>query len=251
MKTKLSIVVPSYNETIELKRKAIEDIDSYLKKQDYTYEVLIVDDGSTNDSVPVVKEYIKNKKNFKLIENPHGGKALTVMSGMLLAEGEIALFTDMDQATPIDQIEKFIPKFEEGYDIVIGARKGRKGAPLIRKIAAWGFATLRNLILGLPFSDTQCGFKVFNKQARDEVFSKLKTEWSKAKAKGAAVNAGFDVETLFLAKKKGFKIADVEVNWHHVQNEKQVQIVRDSIEALKDMLRIRLNDIQGKYGKSN
>lgn len=246
MNIKLSVVVPSYHESAEIKKKAIEDMDSYLKKQDFSYEVLIVDDGSTNGTLDVVKEAIKNKSHFRLMENPHGGKAITVMTGLLESKGEIALFTDMDQATPLDQIEKFFPKFEDGFDVVIGSRKGRKGAPLIRKLAAWGFATMRGIILGLPFADTQCGFKAFDRKAVEKIFPMLLKEWRNMKAKGAAVNAGFDVEALFIAKKRDLKIAEVEVNWHHVQSE-QVQIIADAIEAIKDMLRIRLNDFSGKY----
>lgn len=244
---KVSIVIPSYNETEKVKKEAIDVINEYMKKQDYTYEVLIVDDESTNGTREIIKDYIRNKKNFKLLENGHGGKAITVMTGMIKSLGEVAIFTDMDQATPIDQVSKLLPKFEEGFDIVIGSRKGRKGAPLIRKVAAVGFATMRNLILGLPFKDTQCGFKGFNRKAVDLVFPDLLEQWQAVKAKGAAVNAGFDVETLYIAKKRDLKIAEVDVEWHHVTNEKQVQMVQDSIEAIKDMLRTRLNDLSGKY----
>jgi dolichyl-phosphate beta-glucosyltransferase len=244
---KLSIVVPSYNESEEVKEEAINSIDDYLRIQDFTYEVLIVDDESTNGTLEFVKDFIKDKKNFRVLENKHGGKAITVMTGMLEAEGEIALFTDMDQATPIDQLEKILPEFEKGAEIVVGARKGRKGAPIIRKVMAWGFATLRNLLLGLGVKDTQCGFKAFTKEASQAIFPDLLAEWKRTKKKGAAVNAGFDVETLFLAKKKGFKIAEIEVDWHHVTNEKQVQIIQDSLDALMDMLRIRVNDWIGKY----
>ncbi len=245
-KIKLSVVIPAYNESSNLKKGVLNDVNEYLKRQKYEYEVLIVDDGSRDDTVVVAKEQTKNFKNFKVVENPHGGKALTVISGMLSAKGEISVFTDMDQSTPLDQIEKFIPKFEEGFDVVIGSRHGRKGAPLIRKFVAWGFATLRNILLGLPFSDTQCGFKAFNQGSIQVIFPQLLEIWQQRKVNGAAVNAGFDVETLFLLKKKGFKISEVPVNWRHVGSER-VQIVKDSIEAIKDMLRIRINQLSGKY----
>lgn len=243
---KLSIVIPAYNELENLKKGVLGEVENYLKAVDYLYEVVIVDDGSTDSTVAIIKQQIGHKKNFRLIENPHGGKALAVITGLLEAKGEVALFTDMDQATPLREVENFFPQFKEGYEVVVGSRQGRKGAPLIRKLAAWGFATLRNLVLGLPFADTQCGFKAFNRKSRQTIFPGLKREWEKMRAKGAAVNAGFDVEALFLAKKKGFKIAEVLVDWHHVGTER-VQIIKDSIDGLKDILRIKWNDLRGKY----
>lgn len=243
---KLSVIIPAYNEAKNLGSGALDEVSSYLKNQDYTYEVLIIDDGSTDDTAKLVEEKIKDKKWFKLIKNPHGGKAITVMTGLLESAGEVAVFTDMDQATPINQIEKFLPKFEEGFDIVIGTRQGRKGAPLVRKVMAWGYSTLRGIVLGLPFADTQCGFKAFNHESIGSIIPDVLEEWKKMRSSGAAVNAGFDVEILFSARKKGFKIAEVLVDWRHVGTER-VQAINDSMEALKDMLRIKINDFQGKY----
>lgn len=243
---KLSVIIPAYNEAENLHSGALDSVFEYFKNQKYPYEVLIIDDGSTDQTVKLVEDIIKNKPGFKLVKNPHGGKAITVMSGLLSSSGEIALFTDMDQATPINQIEKFFPKFEQGFDIVIGSRHGREGAPAIRKLMGWGFSVLRKLFLGLPFNDTQCGFKAFNRKSVDLIFPELLESWKKIRASGAAVNAGFDVETLFIAQKKGLKIAEVLVDWRHVGTER-VQAVRDSLEALKDMVRIKINDIQGKY----
>lgn len=243
----LSVIVPSYNESIEIKLSAISAIDQYLKSQDYSYEVLIVDDKSTNNTLDQVKQVLKGLSNFKLVENGHGGKAITVMTGLLKSQGEIAIFTDMDQATPIDQVGRLLPKFTNGVDVVIGTREGREGAPLERKIMSWGFATLRNLLLGLPFSDTQCGFKGFSRAAIESIFPKMLQDWQSKKSSGAAVNAGFDVETLYIAKKRNLKVAEVVVVWHHVQNEKQVQALQDSMAAIQDMIQIRLNSWKGKY----
>lgn len=243
---KLSIVIPSYNEERNLKKQVLEEVGDYLESLKIPFEVIIVDDGSSDKSVSLINEYIVDKKNFHLIQNSHGGKADAVMTGMFKATGDIILFTDMDQATPINQIEKFIPKFEEGFDIVIGSRHGRKGAPLIRKLSAWGFSVLRVIILGLPFKDTQCGFKAFSKVSVDKIIPKIKSEWGVVHFKGGAVNAGFDVELLYLAKKYGFKIAEVGVEWNYVDTER-VQVVKDAIAAIYDMLRIRWNDLREKY----
>lgn len=243
---KLSVVIPAYNEEQNLKKGVLDEVERYLEKSGLDYEVIVVDDGSVDSTKDIVKKYISKNAKFKLIENSHGGKAMAVMTGMLEAKGEIVLFTDMDQATPINQWDKFLPKFEEGYDLVIGSRHGRKGAPLVRKLSAWGFSLLRGIILGLPFSDTQCGFKAFNRKSIDKIIPKIKGEWGVVHFKGGAVNAGFDVELLYLAKKYGFKIAEVEVEWNYVDTER-VQVIKDALAAIYDMLRIRINDLLGKY----
>ncbi len=224
-------------------------MEDYLRNVEYSYEVIIVDDGSLDDTVLQIEKQIASLPFFRLIKNRHGGKALAVMIGMLAAQGEIILFTDMDQATPLDQIEKFFPKLEGGFDIVIGSRHGRKGAPVLRKLAAWGFSVLRSIILGLPFSDTQCGFKAFNRESIEKIIPKIKHEWGILHTGGGAVNAGFDVEVLYLAKKYGFKIAEVEVEWKYVDTER-VQVAKDALAAIYDMLRIRLNDLKGIYNDS-
>lgn len=243
---KLSVVIPAYNESVNLKKGVLNEVEKYLERQSINHELIVVDDGSSDDSVNLVKKSQQQNKNLKLIQNKHGGKANTVMTGMLEASGDIVLFTDMDQATPINQWEKFIPKFQQGYDIVIGSRQGRKGAPIARKLAAWGFSVLRGIILGLPFKDTQCGFKAFSKEVINKIIPKIKNEWGVVHFQGGAVNAGFDVELLYLAKKYGFKIAEVAVEWNYVDTER-VQVVKDAMAAIYDMFRIRVNDLKGKY----
>lgn len=242
----ISIIIPAYNEERNLKKGVLDEVEGYLKRNYKSHQIIIVDDGSTDQTREIIKKYIRENSSFNLIEIVHGGKANAVMTGMLKAEGEIILFTDMDQATPINQLEKFMPRFEEGFDIVIGSRHGRKGAPIIRKLSAWGFSILRKLILGLPFADTQCGFKAFSKKAVEKIVPKIKHEWGVVHFKGGAVNAGFDVELLYLAKKYGFKIAEVPVEWNYVDTER-VQVIKDAAAAIYDMFRIRWNDLLGKY----
>lgn len=243
---KLSVIIPAYNEEENLKKDVLPSLADYLDRNIKDYEAIIVDDGSSDNTVKIIEEFSKKNPKFKLIKNNHGGKAIAVMTGLLNSKGEIGLFSDMDQATPISEIEKLMPYFDK-YDIVIGSRSGRKGAPVIRKLMAFGFATVRTLILGLPFKDTQCGFKAFNRKSIESIFPYLLKRWHKhLQKKGAAVNAAFDVETLFLAKKKGFKIKEVTVEWHHVGTER-VQVIKDSIEAIIDILKIRANDLLGKY----
>lgn len=243
---KLSVVIPAYNEEKNIEKGVLAQVRNYLEDQKINYEVIVVDDGSSDASVELIKKYISSFKNFHLIQNKHRGKAMTILTGMEKAVGEIVLFTDMDQATPINQLEKFMPKFEKGYDLVIGSRTGRKGAPIIRRLSAIGFSILRTIILGLPFKDTQCGFKAFSKASIDKILPKVKSEWGTLHFSGGAVNAGFDVELLYIAKKYRFRIAEVDVEWNYVDTER-VQVVKDAAAAIYDMFRIRFNDLIGKY----
>ena len=243
---KLSVVIPAYNEAVNLKKGVLSQVSDYLKNQKYEYEVIVIDDGSSDDTVQLIRQHIQKDSKLTLIQNSHGGKANAVMTGMLASYGEIVLFTDMDQATPLSEVEKFFPKFDEGFDIVIGSRHGRKGAPFIRKLSAWVFSILRGIILGLPYNDTQCGFKAFKKEVVEKIVPKIKSEWGVVHFKGGAVNAGFDVELLYLALKYGYKTAEVPVEWNYVDTER-VQLIKDALATIYDMIRIRVNDFKGKY----
>lgn len=242
----LSVVIPAYKEQDNLKSGVLKDVNDYLQKQKYSYEVLIVDDGSPDGTADLADKISSKFKNFFVYREPHRGKGGTVIAGILKAKGEIILFTDMDQATPIKELEKIIPKFEKGYDLAIGSRSNRKGAPIIRKLMAYGFMVLRTIILRLPYKDTQCGFKALSKKAAVDIFTIMK-KYYEAKASSAAVTAGFDLEMLYLARKLGYKVAEVPVEWEH-KGTARVNPIRDSILGLKDMLRVRINSLTNKYG---
>ncbi len=242
----LSVVIPAYNEADNIKNGTLESVNQYLVKQNFTWEVLVVDDKSTDNTLKLAQDYAKKHKGFRVSAQPHRGKGGTVIAGMLEARGDIVLFTDMDQATPLPEFDKFIPEFRKGADVVIGVRSGRQGAPLVRKAMAWGFSFLRSLILRLPFKDTQCGFKAFKQDASKEIFKRLKIFSEEQKAKGAAVTAGFDLEVLYVARKLGLKVVEVPVIWHH-QDTKRVSPIKDAWQGLRDLVRVRLNAIQGKY----
>lgn len=242
----LSIVIPSYNEENNIRTGSLSGMVDYLKEQDYTWEILVIDDGSTDKTAELAEKFAKNHKNIKVLKEPHRGKGGTVISGMLKATGSIVVFDDMDQATPIDQLEKILPKFNEGYDVVIGSRAGREGAPLIRKTMAYGFTVLRNVILQLPFKDTQCGFKAFTNDAGRKIFERLRIFNEKELTLGASVSAGFDLEILYVAKKLKLRVAEVPVIWHHKEGTK-VNPIKDSWEGLRDLIKVRINALQGKY----
>jgi hypothetical protein len=196
--------------------------------------------------VKLAAAFAKKHSGFKVMKEPHRGKGGTVIAGVLAAKGDIVLFTDMDQATPLKEIEKFLPKFKKGHDIVIGTRSGRKGAPLLRKIMASGFVLLRTIILRLPYKDTQCGFKALKKEAAQKIFKKMKVFSDKARVEGAAVTAGFDLELLYIARKLKYKVAEVPVIWHH-QGTERVNAIKDSWRGLRDMIQVRINALMGRY----
>jgi len=244
----LSVVIPAYNEETNIRLGALDKVARYLEMQKYLYEVILVNDGSSDKTADLIGDFVKKNPNFYLIQNPHQGKAATVITGMLAAKGEIVLFTDLDQATPLSELDKLLPWFSRGYDVIIGSRSGRReGAPFLRRIMARGFMFLRTFILGLKgISDTQCGFKAFRKEVAHLIFARLQLYGKQRVVSGAMVSAGFDVEALFLAKQMGYKIKEVPVEWHYVET-RRVNPIKDSIEGLLDILKIRINAWKGLY----
>ncbi|MFH1970792.1 MAG: glycosyltransferase [Patescibacteria group bacterium] len=245
-KIRLSIVIPAYNEEENIKNGCLNSVWQYLKKVDYSWEVILVDDESTDSTLELLNAFSKLHPGFKISPQPHRGKGGTVIAGMSEAKGEIVLFTDLDQATPLPEIEKFFPEFEKGNDIVIGIRSGRKGAPLIRKIMAFGFSMLRTIILNLNYKDTQCGFKAFKQGVAKEIFKKMKVYDDKTITAGAAVTAGFDLEVLYIARKQGYKVAQVPVIWNHKDTER-INPIKDSLDGLMDLIKVRINTLRGMY----
>lgn len=244
----LSVVIPAYNEETNIRLGALEKVARYLEHQTYQWEAILVDDGS-NDATPgLLDMFAKENQGFSVIHNPHQGKAATVITGVLAARGGIVLFSDLDQATPISQVERLLPWFEKGYDIIIGSRSThREGAPFLRRLMGRGFIILRSLLLGLNgIVDTQCGFKAFRKEVAKELFQRMKLYGTMRQAHGSMVTAGFDIEVLFLAKRLGYKIKEVPVEWHYVET-RRVSALKDSWEGLLDLLKIRWNAMTGKY----
>ena len=245
----LSVIVPMFNEIENLKRGVLDEINAYLLKQDYSWEVLISDDESTDGSVAYVESFIAKNPSFKILKNKHGGKPFAVRAGIEQASGEIVLFTDMDQSTPLDQIEKFFPYFGKGYRVVIGSRgQKRSGFSIFRQIASGVFRLVRQILLLPGITDTQCGFKAFENKIAKECFSALQIFNIRKETKGWRVGA-FDVELLFIAQKRGYKIAEVPVDWEDrdVAKGKQRKFIKESKEMLKEILRVKINDLKGFY----
>lgn len=244
----LSVVIPSFNEMVNLRKGVLDRVERFLESRKFEYEVIIVDDGSTDGGVEFVEKFLKDNPSFKLIKNPHLGKAGAVTTGMLAAEGQYVLFTDMDQATPIEELDNLLPLAGK-FDVVIGSRNSqRKGAPWTRLLMAKGMIFLRTAIVGLNgISDTQCGFKLFTQEAAHTLFSRIeKFHHGFHKVSGSSVSAGFDVEFLYLARKLGYRIKEVPVEWLYVET-RRVSPIKDSVDGLIDLFRIKANSIAGKY----
>lgn len=245
----LSVVIPSYNEMTNLRKGVLEKIERFLNSQKYEYEVVVVDDGSEDGSVEFVQAFSKENGRFKLIQNPHMGKAGAVTAGVLAAKGDYVLFSDMDQATPIEELKKILPFFDKGFDVVIGSRNtDRKGSPFSRQIISRSAIILRKLIVGIyQISDTQCGFKAFKNDVAKDLFGKVnKLHGGFRKISGSSVSSGFDVELLYLAVKAGYKIKEVPVEWLYVET-RRVSPIRDSVSGVIDLIKIRSNIFSGKY----
>lgn len=247
-KPHLSVIIPAYNEEPNFKKGAIDNVPKYLEKQSYTWEILIVDDGSDDETAKLADEFAKTNKNVRVIKNPHQGKAETVKKGVQEATGELILFTDFDQATPIDEVDRLLPFFPQ-YDIVIGSRQlpgaKREKEPLHRHLMGLVFNIIVQMIAVRGIWDTQAGFKCFKADIAKDLFGKLKVYGKGVKVQGALVTA-FDVELLFIAKKKGYKIKEVPIVWHHVATSR-VNPLKDSARMFRDVVKIRLNDIKGVY----
>jgi len=248
MKPFLSVVIPSYNESTNIKRRVLDEVLDYLKKQDYEWEILLSDDGSTDDTVVGLKKFAKKDKRILVLENVHAGKGPTVQAGILKAKGEWVLFTDFDQSTPIAQIEK-LWKFKDSHQVIIGSReiKGAKRdkEPLHRHIMGKGFNFLVQTLAIPGIYDTQCGFKMFTNKIAHDIFSKL-VVYGRQKERSDAFTGAFDVEALFLARKKGLGIKEVPITWHHNETDR-VSPIKDSLRMLRDIIKIRVTDLLGKY----
>jgi len=203
----LSVIIPAYNEAKRIPATLI-DIDKKLSAVDYPYEILVVNDGSKDNTAEVVGKMASAIRNLTLIDNAaNQGKGGVVRQGMLLAKGKIRIFTDADNSTSIDQFAKMVPYFQKGYDVVIGSRavKGSRlnvAQPFYRQLPG----KIGNLIIQLlvlpGIWDTQCGFKAFTAGAAQRIFSLSRIPgW------------GFDVEALALARKFGFRIKEVPITW--------------------------------------
>ena len=253
----VSIIIPCWNEQRNLESGVLDDVHQYLKDQAFSWEAIIVDDGSTDDSIELVRETIKDKTNFAVFDIPHGGKPAAVWAGIQKARGDIVLFADMDQSTPIEELSKLLPWYQQGFDVVIGSRgTTREGSSPVRKAGSVAFLTLRRLFLLRGIRDTQCGFKSCRRQAALVVFPRLQFFKQQEKPTGWKVSA-YDVELLYLFEKGGHSIKEVDVSWRNRdlsdtkgQSGEFTRYLSESIEMAREIIRVKRNQLKGLYDES-
>lgn len=249
----LSLIIPVYNEEENLKRGVLREIYDFLINKDFSWEVIISDDGSTDKSKQLIKSQIREFKNFRLLENPHGGKPSALLHGIRATKGEYILFTDMDQSTPVWELDKLLPfADEQGVGAVIGSRGlAREDFPFYRRFGAIVFATVRRILILPEITDTQCGFKLFKSDGLKKVFPQLEFFKGKESVSGWKVTS-YDVELLHMLKKLGLSIREVPVAW----NDKDIseskergfkKYLRESKEMLQEITKVKLNDLLGRY----
>lgn len=225
----LSIIIPAYNESDRIKASLQKAID-YLGNKDYEYEIIVADDGSTDDTVEIANSFGGNIRAVALTKNT--GKGAAVRMGMLEAKGDIRIFTDADFSTPIYEIEKIIYSLKNDYDVVIGSRAldydmVKEHQPFYREFMGKTFNKFVQMMVIKGIKDTQCGFKGFTAAAAEEIFSKAKID-----------GFSFDVEALYLAKKAGMNIDEVPVEWYNDDRSK-VNPITDSISMLIEIFKIK------------
>lgn len=245
-----SIVIPTYNEAANI-TISLTQVINFMRSYGPSFEVIVVDDGSEDSTVEKVERYVEDHSEVRLIKNPHRGKAYVVKTGIMGVEGRYVCMADADMATPIEELKRLMVWIKDNnFDIAIASREGigarRKGEPFYRHLMGRVFNYWVRLLTVPNIQDTQCGFKVFKSNVAKEIFGSLKVYGEEERVMNRAYTGAFDVEVLYIARKKGYKVREVPVTWTYVVT-KRVHPIKDSIDMAWDVLKIRLNDFKGVY----
>jgi len=239
---KYSIVIPAFNERARIPATLRSVVDC-IRAHGWSAEVIVVNDGSSDETARLVREFSEHSPEVRLLENPSNrGKGYSVRSGILHALGDVVMFTDADLSSPIEEAERLFAAIAQGADIAIGSRwlassRQTHRQPLYRQFFGRCFNALTRMVMNLPFADTQCGFKAFTRSAAQTVFQLQTIErW------------GFDPEILFIALKRGYHIQEVPVSWAHDERSR-ISYLRDGLQMLKELAIVRWNALVGRYGK--
>ncbi|MBK8781963.1 MAG: glycosyltransferase family 2 protein [Anaerolineales bacterium] len=237
----LSIVIPAHNEESRLPR-TLGQIFDFLQKQSFTFEVIIVENGSSDQTLALAQEFALNHPNLIVCQEQQRGKGNAVRQGMLKALGQYRFICDADLSMPIEEIQKFIPPALADFDIAIGSREApgaiRHNEPPYRHLGGRAINLAIRLLILPGLNDTQCGFKCFSADAAEIIFSQQTLlGWS------------FDIENLYLARRKKMRIKEIPIQWYYDPDSK-VSAVRDALRMISDIFRIHINAIRGKYDLS-
>lgn len=234
----LSIIIPAHNEAKRLP-PSLEKIDTFLQRQDYSSEVIVVENGSADSTFQIAKAFEQKMPNLRVFHEEARGKGLAIKRGMLEAQGEYRFLCDADLSMPIEQVNRFLPPALGSLDVAIGSREvegaQRFNEPPYRHFIGRIFNTMVRLLVLPGLQDTQCGFKCFRDEVAETVFPLQHLD-----------GMSFDAEVLFIARKKGFKIVEVPIDWYH-DPDSRVRLVKDSLRMGWDLLSIRWRDVMGKY----
>jgi glycosyltransferase involved in cell wall biosynthesis len=246
----ITLVIPAFNEAGRIAHTLTTAIDA-LNELDESWELLVIDDGSTDLTAEISASIAASEPAVRVISLPHRGKASSVAHGLSVANGDVVLFSDADLATPLRYLEPFIERSRAGADVVIASREGmdahRIGEPEYRHVMGRVFNRLVQWLLLPGIEDTQCGFKLFTREAAREITKRTLLYRDLREVTGARVTA-FDVEMLVIARRLGYRIDTIPVEWVYGTNSK-VSPLRDSIQNGRDLLTIKLNDLRGRYGR--
>ncbi len=235
-----SIVIPAYNESARIDETLMQVV-GCIRERGWQAEVVVVNDGSTDTTAQQVADFSRRAPEVRLLENPgNRGKGYSVRHGLLQSIGEIVMFTDADLSAPIREAELLFAAIRSGADIAIGSRwlertRQTHRQPMYRQFFGRCFNLITRTVMGLPFHDTQCGFKAFTRAAAQTVFQVQTIDgW------------GFDPEILFIANKRGLRIEEVPVSWGHDERSR-ISYLRDGTQMLREMATIRRNALLGRY----
>jgi len=248
-----SIVIPAFNESDKIS-STITQVLSFMRTFSDSFELIIVNDGSVDNTAQIVRDMASENTELILIDNPHKGKGYTVWTGIMDARGDYIYMADADLSTPISELKKLsVWVKDQNFDIVIASREGtgsqRIGEPAYRHIMGRVFNFWVQLIALPGIQDSQCGFKLFKRKAAKDIFSRLQIYGSEAKELKKAYFGAWDVEVLYLARKLRYTIKQVPVTWTHVKTNR-ISPLADSFKMAVDVLKVRINDIKGKYGSA-
>ena len=245
----LSVILPAYNEASAIQAGKLARVAEWLAQQPYASELLVVDDGSSDGTARLAQSArLAEAVVARVISIEHAGKAAAIVAGVQQARGEVVLLSDMDQATPISEAPKLLEALPRA-EVAIGSRGLRRaGAPPGRYLLSWGQVVLRQVLLGIHITDTQCGFKAFRRPAGLKVLEHLRVYQPACLGaiRGPSVTSGFDVEFLFVAHRLGYQICEVPVAWSY-QATRRVNLTRDAWRGLRDLVNIVGAAAQGHY----